>query len=47
MAEAGRMRVQELWTWEKVAERTERAYVAARAAMLKPGATAPGPPGAR
>jgi glycosyltransferase involved in cell wall biosynthesis len=31
MAEAGRMRVQELWTWEKVAERTERAYAAAAA----------------
>ena len=29
MAEAGRLRVQERWTWEKVAERTEGAYAAA------------------
>ena len=42
MAEAGRLKVQEQWTWDRVAERTERAYLAARA-MLTPGSRAPGP----
>jgi glycosyltransferase involved in cell wall biosynthesis len=30
MGESGRFRLQEKWTWELVAERTERAYDAAR-----------------
>ena len=46
MAEAGRLKVQEQWTWDRVAERTERAYLAARA-MLSSGATAQPPPEAR
>jgi hypothetical protein len=29
MGESGRFRLQERWTWELVAERTERAYTAA------------------
>jgi len=30
MGESGRFRLQERWTWDLVAERTERAYEAAR-----------------
>jgi len=30
MGESGRFRLQEKWTWDLVAERTERAYEAAR-----------------
>ena len=36
MGESGRFRLQEKWTWELVAERTERAYEAARKRLSEP-----------
>jgi glycosyltransferase involved in cell wall biosynthesis len=36
MGESGRFRLQERWTWELVAERTERAYTAARKRLSEP-----------
>src|SRR2546430_17629697 len=36
MGESGRFRLQEKWTWELVAERTERAYEAARKRPAEP-----------
>src|SRR5205823_8141708 len=36
MGESGRFRLQEKWTWELVAERTERAYEAARERLSEP-----------